>query len=71
LLLEFFTRAFLQLVKKYNINVARTVKEKVEEELVKTMRKERQEIFEKTADLLAGVTEEDIVRAVRKSRELR
>jgi hypothetical protein len=42
-----------------------------EEELDKVRRKEREVIFEKTAALLAGVTEEDIVRAVRKGRESR
>lgn len=59
------------LAKKHKIDVSKVAKEKVEEELEKLQKKEREAIFEKTADLLAGVTEQDIVRAVRKGRESR
>lgn len=59
------------LAKKHKIDVSRIAKEKVEEELDKLQKKEREAIFEKTANLLAGVSEQDIVRAVRKARESR
>ncbi len=59
------------LAKKHKIDVSKVAKEKVEEELEKLQKKEREAIFEKTADLLAGVTEQDIVRAVRRGRESR
>lgn len=59
------------LAKKHKIDLSKIAKEKVEQELDKIRKKEREVIFEKTATLLAGVTEQDIVRAVRKSRESR
>ena len=57
------------LAKKYKIDLSKVAREKVEEELDKLRKKEREAIFEKTAALLAGVTEQDIVKAVRKGRE--
>lgn len=59
------------LAKKHKIDISKIAKERVEEELDKLAKKEREAIFEKTADLLAGVTEQDFVRAVRKDRESR
>ena len=59
------------LAKKHKIDISKIAKEKVEEELDKLEKKEREAIFEKTAAMLAGVTEQDIVRAVRKGRESR
>jgi post-segregation antitoxin (ccd killing protein) len=59
------------LAKKHGVDISKVAKEKVEEELEKLQKKEREEIFEKASAVLAGVTKEDIVAAVRKSRESR
>jgi post-segregation antitoxin (ccd killing protein) len=59
------------LAKKYGLNVSKIAKEKVEEELEKLQKEERKKMLEKAADVLEDVTKQDIVTAVRKSREAR
>ncbi|MER3407618.1 MAG: hypothetical protein C4292_02155 [Nitrososphaera sp.] len=59
------------LARKHKIDVSKITKEKVEEELAKLQRKEREEILENAAAVLQGVTKDDIVAAVRKSRNSR
>ena len=59
------------LARKHKIDVSKIAKEKVEEELAKLQRKEREEILENAAAVLQGVTKDDIVAAVRKSRNSR
>lgn len=59
------------LAKKYKLNVSKIAKEKVEEELEKLKEDERKKVLEKAAGVLTDVTKQDIVTAVRKSREAR
>lgn len=59
------------LAKRHRVDISKVAKEKVEEELEKLQKKEREEILEKASAVLAGVTRDDIVAAVRKSRESR
>jgi hypothetical protein len=59
------------LAKKYRLDVAKIAKEKVEEELEKLQKEERKKVLEKASDVLTDVTKQDIVSAVRKSREAR
>lgn len=59
------------LAKRHKVDISKIAKEKVEEELDKLRKKEREEVLEKASAVLAGVTKEDIVAAVRKSRESR
>lgn len=60
-----------ELAKRHRVDISKVAKEKVEEELEKLQKKECEEIFEKASSVLTGVTKEDIVAAVRKSRESR
>ena len=60
-----------ELAKKHNIDISRMAKEKVEEELAKLERKQREEVLDKAANILSGTPKHDIVAAVRKGRESR
>lgn len=59
------------LAKKYNIDISKIAKEKVEEEIKRLQKEEREKTFGKAAAVLDKITKEDIVTAVRKSRESR
>jgi hypothetical protein len=59
------------LAKKYKINIAKIAREKVEEEVERMQKEEREKTLGKAAKVLAKMTKEDIVAAVRKSRESR
>jgi post-segregation antitoxin (ccd killing protein) len=59
------------LAKKHKMDISKIAREKVEAELEKLEKKEREEIFENASAVLKGVTKQDIVAAVRKGRESR
>jgi len=60
-----------ELARKHKIDISKVAKKKVEEELDKLQKKEREQLLEKAATALIKVTKEDLVAAVRKSRETR
>ena len=53
------------------MDISKIAREKVEEELERLQSKERKQTLEKAADVLEKVTKEEIVNAVRKSRDSR
>jgi post-segregation antitoxin (ccd killing protein) len=57
--------------RKFKINIPQLAKEKVTEELDRLEEEEQIRLLEKAASALDGVTREDIVKAVRKTRESR
>lgn len=59
------------LAKRYKVDISKIAKEKVEEEIKRLQKEEREETLGKAAKVLAKMTKEDIVAAVRKSRESR
>jgi len=59
------------LAKKYKIDIAKIAKEKVEEEVERLQKEEREKTLGKAAGVLTKITRADIVTAVRKSRESR
>lgn len=59
------------LAKKYNIDISKIAREKVEEEIEKLQKQEWEKTLGKAAAVLDKITKEDIVTAVRKSRESR
>lgn len=59
------------LARRYKVDIAKIAKEKVEEEIERLQKEERKETLGKAAKVLAKMTREDIVAAVRKSRESR
>ena len=60
-----------ELARRHDIDVSKIAREKVEEELERLQSKERKQTLEKAADVLEKVTKEEIVNAVRKSRDSR
>lgn len=59
------------LAKRYKLDISKIAREKVEEELERLQREEREKTLAKAAKVLSNVTKDDIVMAVRKSRESR
>jgi len=59
------------LAKRYKLDISKIAREKVEEELERLQREEREKTLAKAAKVLSNVTKDDIVTAVRKSRESR
>ena len=59
------------LAKKYKIDIAKIAKEKVEEEIERLQKEEREKTLGKATKVLAKITKDDIIAAVRKSRESR
>lgn len=59
------------LAKKYNIDISKIAKEKVQEEIKRLQKEEGEKMFGKAAAVLDKITKEDIITAVRKSRESR
>jgi hypothetical protein len=60
-----------ELARRHEIDISKIAREKVEEELERLQSKERKQTLEKAADVLEKVTREEIVNAVRKSRDSR
>lgn len=59
------------LAKRHKIDISKIAKEKVEEELKRLQMKEQEKMFEKAAEILQKFSKDEIVAAVRKSRESR
>lgn len=59
------------LAKRHKIDISKIAKENVEEELKRLQMKEQEKMFEKAAEILQKFSKDEIVAAVRKSRESR
>lgn len=60
-----------ELARKYNLDISKMAREKVENELSRLQQKEREEAFQVAARALSKVTSREIASAVRKTRDSR